>query len=82
VLPQEVFGKRVAVVAPIAQRRQMNLNCVYAENRRSCPEFCPGPTSAFKSALVADNKRTSTFRVFDDPTRSNSPVSNTRKSFG
>ena len=38
-------------------------------------------TSASKSAFVAEIKRTSPRRVFEEPTRSNSPVSNVRSSF-
>ena len=41
----------------------------------------PAATSALRSALVAEMIRTLTLRVFDEPSRSNSPVSSTRSSF-
>ena len=40
----------------------------------------PSATSVSRSALVAEKTRTSTRRVFDEPTRSNSPVSSVRSS--
>ena len=42
---------------------------------------CPAATSALRSALVAETRRMLTLRVFDEPRRSNSPVSMTRSSF-
>ena len=54
---------------------------VFSRNSRSCRKR-PAVTSALRSALVAEISRTLTLRVFDDPSRSNSPVSMTRSSFG
>jgi hypothetical protein len=41
-----------------------------------------GSDISFQSAFVAESTRTLTLRVLEEPTRSNSPVSSTRKSFG
>ena len=78
-LPQEVRGQQRDVFAAVAQRRQADLDGVQAEQqvlaetglrrRRRC-----------RSALVAEKTRTSTRRVLDEPTRSNSPVSRVRSS--
>ena len=56
------------------------MSMVLRRNSRSWRKR-PAATSAVRSALVADTMRTSTLRVFDDPTRSNSPDSMTRSSF-
>ena len=53
---------------------------VLRRNSRSCRKR-PAVTSACRSALVAEISRTSARRVRDDPSRSNSPVSSTRRSF-
>ena len=53
---------------------------VLSRNSRSCRKR-PAATSACRSALVAEIRRTSALRVRDEPRRSNSPVSSTRSSF-
>ena len=52
---------------------------VFRRNSRSWRNL-PSATSAARSALVAEKTRTSTRRVFEEPTRSNSPVSSVRSS--
>src|SRR6267378_2201210 len=54
---------------------------VLMRKSRSCRKR-PETTSWRRSALVADTTRTSTRRVIEEPTRSNSPVSRTRSSLG
>ena len=80
VLPQEVLREQRQVLAAIAQRRQPDLDGVQAE-QQVLPEPARRSTSSVRSALVAEMIRTSTRRVRDDPSRSNSPVSMTRSSF-
>ena len=57
------------------------ISIVLSRNSRSCRKRPPA-TSAARSAFVAETTRTSTRRVREEPTRSNSPVSSTRSSFG
>ena len=57
------------------------ISIVLSRNSRSCRKR-PFVTSWRTSALVAERMRTSALRVRDEPTRSNSPVSSTRRSFG
>ena len=56
------------------------ISIVLSRNSRSWRNR-PAATSALRSALVAEMSRTLTLRVFDEPSRSNSPVSITRSSF-
>ena len=54
---------------------------MFRRNSRSCRKR-PASTSAGRLALVAEITRTSTRLVFEEPTRSISPISSTRSSFG
>ena len=80
VQPQEVPRQQRDVFAPIAQRRQVHFDRVQAEEQ-VLPESAGLRLPRSRSALVAEISRTLTLRVFDDPSRSNSPVSMTRSSF-
>ena len=57
------------------------ISIVLRRKSRSCRKR-PVATSCRTSAFVAERTRTSARRVRDEPTRSNSPVSSTRSSFG
>jgi hypothetical protein len=60
----------------LVQRRQVDLDGVEPEKQVLAES--PAATSARRSALVAARTRTSTFRVFESPTRSSSPLWSTR----
>ena len=53
---------------------------VFRRKSRSCRK-CPAATSSSRFAFVAEMMRTFACSVFDEPTRSKSPVSITRNSF-
>src|ERR1041384_2871735 len=50
------------------------ISTVLSRNSKSCRKR-PCATSACRSAFVAESKRTFTFCVFDEPTRSHMPAS-------
>src|SRR5947207_4245882 len=78
VLTQKMVRQRHDIFAPLAQRRQWDLDCVQTKEQILTKATCG--TSSLTFALVADMIRTFAWRVFEEPTRSNSPVSIIRNS--
>ena len=81
VLPQEVLRRGAG--CPPGARAAAACGSRWCSGGRAGPAGSGRPPPpACRSALVAERIRTSTRRVFEEPTRSNSPVSRTRSSLG
>ena len=79
VLAQEVLRRAAGCPRAARAAAAARISIVFRRKSRSWRKR-PAATSARRSALVAEMIRTSTRRVRDEPTRSNSPVSSTRSS--
>ena len=72
-------GESRNVFTALPQRRNVNLDCV--ETKKQVLAKLAGGARCLRSVLVAEITRTSTRRDREDPRRSISPDSSTRKSF-